>query len=291
MNQDLSASSSKTYISQRLRLHYLDWGNAGAPPLLLLHGGRDHCRNWDWVATQLRRDWHVIAPDLRGHGDSEWSRDGHYGMEGFLYDLSQLIDQQQLAPLTLVGHSLGGNICLRYAGLFPDRVSKVVAIEGLGPSPKKIEEEQAVGIVERMHKWFTEQRKLASRSPRRYASLEDAFARMREANPHLSDEQARHLTQYGVMQNEDGTYVWKFDPYLYSFPPFDMTRTQIAELWSRIGCPALLVHGKQSWASNPQEDGRVKHFRNATVISIENAGHWVHHDQRDEFMARLRAFL
>ena len=70
---DSSGPTSRIYFSQRLRLHYVDWGNPTAPPLLLVHGGRDHCRNWDWVATALRCDWHVLAPDLRGHGDSQWS--------------------------------------------------------------------------------------------------------------------------------------------------------------------------------------------------------------------------
>ena len=64
--------TSHTYFSQRLRLHYTDWGNPDAPPMILIHGGRDHCRNWDWVAEHFRHDYHIIAPDLRGHGDSEW---------------------------------------------------------------------------------------------------------------------------------------------------------------------------------------------------------------------------
>src|SRR3546814_1661745 len=76
--RDCSHLTSRTYVSQRLRLHYVDWGNPDAPPLLLLHGGRDHCRNWDWVAQELRSDFHIIAPDLRGHGDSQWSPDGSY---------------------------------------------------------------------------------------------------------------------------------------------------------------------------------------------------------------------
>ena len=97
--------TSRHYISQRLRLHYVDWGNPEAPPLLLVHGGRDHCRNWDWVAQALRRDWHIICPDLRGHGDSNWSPDGNYSMSAFIYDLDQLIHQQKLAPVTIVAHS------------------------------------------------------------------------------------------------------------------------------------------------------------------------------------------
>ena len=117
---DNSGPTSRVYFSQRLRLHYVDWGNPSAPPLLLLHGGRDHCRNWDWVAAALRRDWHVLAPDLRGHGDSQWSPDGNYSTAAYVYDLAQLIHQQELAPVTIVAHSLGGNIAIRYAGVYPD---------------------------------------------------------------------------------------------------------------------------------------------------------------------------
>ena len=71
MTDGTPGPTSRTFFSQRLRLHYVDWGTVGKPPLLLLHGGRDHCRNWDWVAQVFRQDWHVIAPDLRGHGDSQ----------------------------------------------------------------------------------------------------------------------------------------------------------------------------------------------------------------------------
>ena len=99
--------TSRIFFSQRLRLHYVDWGNAGAPPLLLVHGGRDHCRNWDWVAEELGHDWHIIAPDLRGHGDSQWSHDGTYMMAGYIYDMAQLIHQLKLAPVTILAHSLG----------------------------------------------------------------------------------------------------------------------------------------------------------------------------------------
>ncbi len=109
MRQTLLGPTSQSFISQRLRLNYVDWGNPDAPPLVLVHGGRDHCRNWDWVAEDLRRDYHVIAPDLRGHGDSAWSTSGDYSLNAFVYDLAQLIHQQHLAPCRIVAHSLGGN--------------------------------------------------------------------------------------------------------------------------------------------------------------------------------------
>ena len=287
----ISGPTSHSYISQRLKLRYVDWGNPDAPPLILLHGGRDHSRSWDWTAQELRRDWHVIAPDLRGHGDSDWSADGHYGPLPSLYDLGQLIHQLKLAPVTIVSHSFGAGISLRYAGVYPDNVKKLVAIEGLGPSPKMMAERLAKPMGHRIRGWVDARRGIAARSHRRYATLDEAYARMKEENHHLSDEQARHLTVHGVSQNEDGTYSWKFDNYMRAFPPYDMGQADVEELWGAITCPTLLVYGKDSWASNPQEDGRIKHFKTAKVISFENAGHWVHHDQFDGFMAALRDFL
>jgi pimeloyl-ACP methyl ester carboxylesterase len=288
---ETAGPTSRVYFSQRLRLHYVDWGNGGAPPMILLHGGQDHCRNWDWVAQRLRHEWHIIAPDLRGHGDSEWSATGSYTMAGYIYDLAQLVDQQRLAPVTLVAHSLGGNIALRYAGIYPEKVRALVSIEGLGPSPKALAERAGQTIVERMRKWIDLQHNLSGRLPRRYAAIEDAFRRMQAANKHLSPEQARHLIQHGVNQNEDGTFSWKFDNYVRVWPPYDMRVEEVQELWGRIVCPALLVYGRESWASNPQEDGRVRHFKNARVVSFEKAGHWVHHDRLDAFIETVREFL
>src|SRR2546430_1458008 len=197
-------------------------------------------------------------------------------MSAFIDDLVQLIHQQKLAPVTIVAHSLGGNISLRYTGIYPDKVRKLVAIEGLGPSPKAIVERGTKSMGERMREWVDEQRKLSGRLPRRYPTIEDAFKRMQEENKHLSAEQARHLTQQGVNQNEDGTYSWKFDNYVRAWPPYDMSYEDIKELWTQIACPTLLIYGKESWASNPEKDGRLKHFKGAKVIEFDRAGHWVH---------------
>ena len=282
---------SHTYFSQRLKLHYVDWGNETAPPLLLVHGGRDHCRSWDWVAEELRHDWHVIAPDLRGHGDSAWSPEGNYNMQAYIYDLAQLIHQLKLAPVTMVAHSLGGNIALRYTGLYPENVRKLVAIEGLGPSPNMLAEREKTPWQERFRKMIEDKRALSGRQPKRYESLEQAYARMKEENSFLSEEQARHLTINGIARNEDGTYSWKFDNYLRVWNSVDLTQDQIHELWASITCPTLLLYGAKSWASDPSKDGRVQYFKNADVHLFPDAGHWLHHDQFDLFMKTLRDFL
>ena len=114
---------------------------------------------------------------------------------------------------------------------------------------------------------------------------------MQEENKHLSPAQARHLTVHGANQNEDGTYTWKFDPQVRSDFPFDMRQDELEVLWSRITCPTLLMYGRESWASNPETDGRIRHFRSAEVQVFERAGHWVHHDRTEAFVAALKVFL
>ena len=153
---EIIGPASSYYVSQRLKLHYVDWGNESAPPLLLVHGGKDHARSWDWVARALRDDYHVIAPDLRGHGDSAWALGGHYTIHEFVLDIAQLIETLGLHPLKIVSHSLGGAVALQYASIYPDRVEKMVAVEGLGPPPEMIEKYRNVPIWDRVDEWIRE---------------------------------------------------------------------------------------------------------------------------------------
>ncbi|MBP7952276.1 MAG: alpha/beta hydrolase [Sphingorhabdus sp.] len=287
----LAGPTSNSFISQRLKLHYTDWGNPDAPPLLLVHGGRDHCRSWDWVAQELRNDWHVIAPDLRGHGDSAWAPDGAYEISSFVYDLAQLVHQLDLSPVTIVAHSLGGNVATLYTGLYPDNVRKLVGIEGLGQSPKLQAERKAVGIGTQFRRWIDDKRQAAGRMPKRYPTLDAALDRMKAENAYLTDVQARHLTIHGISRNEDGTWSWKFDNYVNVWSAFGMPQEDVEAIWGAITCPVLLLYGADSWASNPEKDGRLDHFNTAKVVEFENAGHWLHHDQFDRFMGELRDFL
>ncbi len=282
--------ASKIFFSQRLRLHYVDWGNSTAPPLILVHGGRDHCRSWDWVALALKDRYHVIAPDLRGHGDSEWVNGSGYAMIDYVYDLAQLIRQQHLAPVTLLGHSQGGRICLEYAGVYPDRVAKLIAIEGLGPSRRDTEMHSSIPAHRRMSEWITDRHRYAGRLPRRYPTLEDAVDRMREANPRLSAEQAQHLTTHAVHQNEDGTFVWKFDNYARAHSPYPFNEHDADEIWSRVTMPTLLISGLES-QGDPNEDERTQAFPRARKVGVADAGHWVHHDQLESFLSIVKEFL
>jgi len=280
--------TSHYYYSQRLKLHYVDWGNTEAAPLLLLHGGRDHARNWDWVALALRASYHIIAPDLRGHGDSEWARGGQYAMIDYVLDVAQLLEQLQLFPITIIGHSLGGAIACQYSGVYPERVKQLVAIEGLGPPPGHTRRGPA---YERMRDWIAQMRSYAGRQARRYASLDEAVRRMQEANKRLTAEQAYHLTLHGTCRNEDGTYTWKFDNYVRSQSPYEFNVEEARSIWQRITCPTLLLRGTESWATDPMHDGRARAFQQVRCVNISRAGHWVHHDQLEEFLGVVRAFF
>lgn len=292
-SRNFPGPASHSYFSQRLRLHYVDWGNHDAPPMLLIHGGRDHCRNWDWVAEAFRKDYHIIAPDLRGHGDSQWMIGGAYSINDYTYDITQLLHQTKMTPLTIIGHSLGGNLALRYTGLFPENVIRLVAIEGMGPPPSFTQEMASQTNMQRVRGWIKDLRDASGRAPRRYKSVEEAHERMQKENPHLSPERAYHLTVHGVNQNEDGSYSWKFDNYVRVFAPrnIEAEAQEFQEYWKAITCPVLLFRGTESWATDPLQDGRAAHFSNVQVANVEGAGHWVHHDRLEEFLRITKDFL
>ena len=273
------------YESQRIRLHYAVWGDGAKPPLLLIHGGQDHCRNWDFVASRLIDSYTLYAPDLRGHGDSGWAIGGMYSLPEFVYDTSVLADSLP-RPLVVVGHSLGGAIALQYAGTFPEAVSRVIAIEGWGPP--MIEEQPAHS---RMRQWVQHMHEMERRKPRRYPNREEATRRMIEANPHLTPDMARHLTLYGTRMNEDGTFSWKFDNYVRIRSPYQFNLEDAMDIWGKITAPTLLIKGAESWAPDPERSGRVASIRQRQTVGVDNAGHWVHHDQLDRVMDVMLDFL
>ena len=283
---ELSAATSHTYFSHRLRLHYLDWGNDDAEPLLLIHGSQDHCHSWDTLAQAFRD-----APDLRGHGDSAWAFGSSYASMEYVYDIAQLVRQLQLERVTIVAHSMGGSLALKYAGIYPEKVKRLVVIEGVGLWWSEQWLRFGDSVHEALRNWIDSVRDTSARLPRRYPTLEAAYERMHQENQHLSAEQARHLTIHGSNQNEDGTYSWKFDNYVRSMSPVRLSNEEADALHARISCPTLLVRGTESWASDPEADGRISHFRNARVANIKGAGHWVHHDQLDAFCAIVADFL
>lgn len=279
------------FSSQRLSLAFAELGDRSQPTIILVHGALDQKRSWDWAAAQLAGAYHVVAYDLRGHGESDWVSDGDYGVMDHVYDLASLADHLDIVRFILVGHSLGGNVALRYAGLFPQRVEKLAAIEGLGPSPKMLAERMAQPVDERLREWIENRRKKSERAPRVMASFDEAFGRMKAAHRQLNEAQLEHLTRTGVKVLGSKRVQWAYDPAITARSPSDISHDDFVVLLSRISCPVWLAYGANSWASNPEKDGRLDYLSTAHVTEFENAGHWLHHDRFDDFMSALRRFL
>ncbi len=289
MQQDSVEPTSHFFMSQGLKLHYLDWGNADKPLLILVHGSRDHARSWDWTARALRDDWHVIAYDLRGHGDSEWSPDGAYHLNFHVVDLAELVDQFGEGQATIIAHSLGGSVTWRYAATHPERIRKLVIVDGLGPSPKAIAEWGGQGPVIRVRDWVDKRRNPKTRRRRHLANVEEAIERMAAANPHLSEEQVRHLATHGIRPYEDG-YSWKYDPVVFTFAPEDFAFDNTL-FWQAIAAPTLVCWGTESFFTDPENNARAVHFPDNRTVAFDRAGHWPHHDRFDAFVAMLKDFL
>ena len=279
--------SSHSYFSHRLRLHFLDWGNVDADNMVLVHGIHDHCHAWDWMADHFRHKHHVVAPDLRGHGDSEWSKGGTYALTDNVYDLYQLVKQQDLAPLTLVSHSLGGTISSLYAGLYPDTVDKLVIIEGVGLYPWN----PNIGSRQLLRGWIESGVSMAGRSPRKYLELNDAIHRMESQNPHLSPEQAAYLTNHGTYQNEDGSYSWKFDNYTRLRTIYDVPHDDMCRAWEAITCPVLILNSDNGYPHRIGQDRTDQYFEDLHMETIVDASHWTHHDQLVEVQSKIDDFL
>jgi pimeloyl-ACP methyl ester carboxylesterase len=287
MSASLVGPADRFYESQGLRLHYTDWGNDAAPPLILIHGGRDHCRSWDELARALRRHFHIMVPDLRGHGDSDWAKGSSYSLSDYLYDLTRLVQSAAAHNTAIVGHSMGGMIGLMYAGTFPDKVSHLAVLDGVTIMPGS----RRASIHEQIAEWVAQLDKIADRKTRHQRSVAEAAERISAHNKRLTPEQARHLASHGVKRNADGSYSWKFDQYQQARAPYRLSPDDHIALWSRITCPTLLLRGKESFLPDPETAGTLAHFRQAHSVTIAGAGHWLHHDKLDEVLGVLRPFL
>lgn len=277
---------SRYFMSQRLKMHYVVWGNEANPPLVLVHGTRDHARSWDRTAAALIDRYCVYAVDLRGHGDSAWAVGGNYSIIDYALDLHALGEAIGRAPYTMIGHSLGGGVMLQYAGTFPEKVTRLVTIEGLGGLGWQRERRPA---HVRMRSWIESMHGLENRTLHTYPTIEDATRRMMEANKHLSPELARHLTEHGVRSGEGG-YRWKFDNYTHAGSPYEFNMEDARDLWNQIRSPMLIIWGTESWGARMGTPD-LSAFHDYRFVEVENAGHWVHHDQFETFMGHVNAFL
>jgi pimeloyl-ACP methyl ester carboxylesterase len=251
------------------------WDGREDVTFVLVHGFTDLGAGWCEVAPRLALHGRVIAPDLRGHGDSDWiGPGGYYHFLDYVADLDDVIRQLATGEVVLVGHSRGGSVAGYYAGVRPDRIAKLVPVEGLGP-PDLTGGDGPTRTAAWIDAWRGARRKV---SP--MASLDDAVARLRKYDPRLDATLARKLAELGTRATPEGL-VWKHDPLHMTFGPYAYRLDVARRYWERVTAPVLAVDGSDS-TLNLGEDERASRrasFARCRHLVIEDAGHAVQRHQ------------
>lgn len=250
-------SSRCEYLPVRgLQYHLRHWGDESAPVIVMLHGWMDVSASFQFVVDALQREWHVIAPDWRGFGLSDQAPGSSYWYPDYLADLDAILRHYSPAePVRLVGHSLGGNVAMVYAGVRPDRIARLVNLEGFGlqsPAP-----EQA---PQRYAEWLKEEIEAPEMSD--YASQEEVIARLKKNNPRLTSEKARFLSSHWAVADESGRWRILADPAHKRVNPVLYRIEEVLACWSRISAPVLWVE-----SDHP-------HFCAGWTIRILRGGKW-----------------
>ncbi|HVR29420.1 MAG TPA: alpha/beta hydrolase [Thermoanaerobaculia bacterium] len=284
-----------------VRLRGYDWGNPAARPLVLVHGIEDFALALAPLAEALRDDYHVVAFDLRGHGDSD--QPGVYTMGHFIADLHAVIVQLQLERPILIGHSLGGQIVCQYAGVFPEVPRAVVNIDGMGP-PMRLPEPDGEEKQLRTREAIEGLLRPAGHG-RPMMDLEDATHLYLRYHPRLDPALARHLVELGTEEHPHGGLRFKWDSRIHTLR-LSSTPELAEERFRWAECPVLLVSAGEvdefmwrrrgldpsSLRKEPEEiRRRMALFRDADHVEIPGAGHHVHFDAPGELIRVLREFL
>lgn len=272
------------------RLNVTTWGNPAARPVMLVHGMWDHSRSWDAVARELARHFHVIAPDLRGHGDSEWAGADGYVLGAFVRDLADVMEAFSLNWFALVGHSLGGVLALRLAAAYPDRVAALVGIECVTLPVQRDEMAMPRPYPSRLREWIELRRHRDARAPRCFSSPDEAEARLQAKHPYLAAEIVAHLVRFGLRPGTAGGWHWKWDPHVRGRPPEDQRGADLREVLAAIACPTLLVYGDGMQRPPPGPD-LLGLMREVELHIVPEGSHSLHLQLHEHFMQLLTPFL
>ena len=259
--------------------HYLDWGNKDKPTIVFLHGGALNAHTWDLVCLALRDDYHCVALDQRGHGDSDWSEDADYTMDAQLGDTLGFVDHLGLDKFILVGMSLGAINSLAFAINHPERLSNLVIIDA-GPEMRRPGSSRIRDFVNGVQDTVT---------------IDAIIAKALEFNPRRDPKILRRSLMHALRQQPDGTWRWKYDTRRFKVLDQEKHRAERAALadgLSRITCPTLIVRGGESDVFH-EEDGikLAARLPDGKFVTVPKAGHTVQGDNPKDLVAELRRFL
>ncbi len=272
--------SSGHVAGRGVRLHYLDWGDRDRPAVLLLHGFAQSGHSFDFVSLSLCDRLRVVALDLRGHGESDWSPDADYRRGSHVADVDGAIAELGLAPVSIVGLSLGGTIGYLLASARPSMVRSLVMVD-IAPRVEPDGLRRVRGFVEGQD---------------RFSSLEEMVDSVRRFRPGRTEEQLRGSVLRNARRLPDGAWSWKYDPAMRR--PEARPRTgpeEEARLWAALEglrCPTLVVRGAESdIVSRASAAELVRRIPDARGVEVEGAGHLVPGDNPSGFIAAIEPFL
>lgn len=269
----------KEITANGLKLHYLDWGAVGRPPMVLLHGLRGHAHSWDDVSTAMSRSFHVLALDQRGRGDSDWAPGGDYSTDAFVADLAGLCESLRLDPFVLVGHSMGGRNSLAFASRYPEKAAKLIVVD-IGPTIDPSGAERITREIREVPEEFDSFEAVVE-----YASKQNRFA---------SASVLRRRLQYATRQLPDGKVGWRYDLAIREQRRHGNGAPAV-DLWPalpKITCPTLVVRGANTDTLSPEVARRmVQIIPNAQLVEVQRAGHMVFEDNPEDFIAAVKRFL
>jgi pimeloyl-ACP methyl ester carboxylesterase len=256
-----------------LRLHYLEWGAPDKPAMILLHGIARHAHTFDHVAAEFARDYHVIALDMRGHGDSAWHPEGAYLVEDYVKDLEAVVKEFRLPRVTLLGNSTGGRVVQVFAGLHPDIVDRLI-VEDVGPErPQDIADGFARRVEQEANGWATE---------------DELVKQLVAQNRRTPEPILRTYAHFGTKPRADGRLIWKRDPNLVK----GFVSTELWSYVSRITSPALYIIGGASRIVPPDAQQRLKQtLPKIEIVTMPGLGHYPNEEDTPGFLAIVNRFL
>ncbi len=269
----------KTVTVNGLELHYLDWNNEAQPPLVLLHGLRGHAHSWDDVSAAFCTNYHVLALDQRGRGDSDAAPAGDYSTQAYVDDLAAFVDALNLPPFILMGHSMGGRNSMAFTAQYPEKVAQLIIVD-VGPT---IDPRGAERIKREIHA-----------VPETFDSFEAVVAYMSEQNRYASDAVLRRRLRYATTDLPDGKVGWRYDRVIREQSRHG-TGAPSEDLWPhlpKITCPTFIVRGADTdLLSLEVAQQMLDTLPHAELAEVQRAAHMVFEENPNGFMEAVRPFL
>ena len=270
---------SRQTVVRGMRLHFTEWGDPSAPPVLLLHGGNQSSHSWDLVSLHLADRYHVYAPDQRGHGDSEWSREIDYSMEAMAADALAFLEQQHVEDPIVFGHSMGGYVTMYVARQSPGFARAIVLVD-VGPELSDVGRQVVRDFV--VHNV-------------EFEKLDDFLDAVAGYDRFRSREHIARTAKYNLVVRADGRYVSKADHRRFGMDDPNTTGPSTSlglQDVTAFACPVLVIRGGESAVLTQDAAERfVQALPNGQLVTVPNVGHNVHGGNTAGFLEVLQPFL